>query len=98
MSNDFFLHDFLLHTGLCRVLRLEDLIQLLKGTALGLHKEEVDEDKLEQIPEDEEDVEPVFDLGYISFWRISEAEGLLTLVNAIGAAKVFTKLAQPAVS
>lgn len=48
--------------GLARILGLENDFQLFKRDALCLHVEEIDEGELEQVPEDEEDVEPVADL------------------------------------
>jgi hypothetical protein len=37
-------------------MRFEDRIQFFKGSALGLHEEQVDEGKLENVPKDEENV------------------------------------------
>jgi hypothetical protein len=53
----------------------ENDIQVLQSPGLCLDVEEVDEDELEQVPENEEDIEPVSDLSRIvsTQRRISEA-------------------------
>lgn len=47
---------------LARILRLEDLVQLLQRATLGFHEEEVDDDELEDVEKAEEHVEPVSNL------------------------------------
>ncbi|KAL3419996.1 hypothetical protein PVAG01_08495 [Phlyctema vagabunda] len=53
----------LLQTSLDRVLCLEDLSQLLQGSLFGLREEEVHDDNLNQIPEHEDEIEIVSDVG-----------------------------------
>lgn len=52
----------LLCTCFARVCRLKDFVQLFQSPTLGLHEEEVDDQKLKAVPEDKEDVEPVPDI------------------------------------
>jgi len=52
--------------GLPWVRRFEDGIQLFQGDGFRLDIEEVDEHELKQVPENEEDVEPVADLQNFS--------------------------------
>lgn len=56
----------LLCTRLPWVLCLKDVIHLFKSESLCLDEEEIHEGELEQIPEHEEDVEPVPDLPHVS--------------------------------
>lgn len=53
-----------LHSSTCfsGVLRFEDDFQFFKRDAFRLHVEEIDEDKLENVPEDEEDIKPIANL------------------------------------
>ena len=48
--------------GFARTFGLEDLIKLFQGATLSLHEEEIDKDKLKNVPEDEENVEPISNL------------------------------------
>jgi hypothetical protein len=52
----------LLRACLGRIFCFENHIEFFESAALGLDIEQVDEDKLEEIPEHEKDVEPIFDL------------------------------------
>lgn len=60
-------HDPLLHlldscASLARIRCLKDLVQLFQGNAFGFDEEEVNNDKFEKVPKDEEDIEPEADL------------------------------------
>lgn len=57
------LHSLDCRARLSRVWSLEDLVELFQADALGLDEEEVDVDDFEQVPKDEEDVEPISDLA-----------------------------------
>jgi hypothetical protein len=52
-------------TGLPRILRTKHFVQLLQCTTFRFHKEEVDEGKLEDVPEYEEHIEPISDIPAI---------------------------------
>lgn len=52
-----------LSASLSRVLCLEYLVKFFQCPAFGFDKEQVDDDKFEQVPEDEENVEPVANLS-----------------------------------
>jgi hypothetical protein len=92
----------LLRASLPRIGSFENGVQVFQSPGLSLNEEKVDECKLETVPEDEEDVEPIADLASpvsavtsISFYS---RHASLTLLRAIGAAKVFTNPAHPEVS
>jgi hypothetical protein len=61
------LHPFHRSAGLPRTWRLEYLIKLFQTDTFRLNEEEVDHHELEQVPEDEEYIEPEADLsGHVS--------------------------------
>lgn len=91
-----------LRASLPRIGRFENSIQVFQSPGLSLNEEEVDERKLETVPEDEEDVKPVADLvqriSKVASALIRSGPGSLTLLRATGAAKVFTNPAHPDVN
>lgn len=56
---------YLLGAGFTWILRFEDLVKFFQSPSFRLNEEKVNEDKLEEIPEDEENVKPVSNLEHV---------------------------------
>lgn len=85
---------------LARVPSLKDRVQLFKRPSLRLNKEEIDKHHFEEVPEYEEDVAAgCFSVvvSRVQDLTINTYNQYLIFSMATGAAKVLTKLAQPAV-
>lgn len=65
-------------TSFARIRRFKHLIKFFQRASVRFHVEEVDKRKLEQVPKDEEYIEPISDLLcllFVSLRRVEKSEG-----------------------